>query len=156
MSNNETNEVTKHAGGRPLKYNDPVEMQILIDKYFDDCDINDKPYTITGLALALDTNREALINYGKRDEFSHTIRKAKLRIQNYAECCLFNGKNPAGVIFNLKNNHGWVDKQEVVTTNTNVNTNGIDLSGMSIEELKSLIAATECKMIEADYTSDDE
>ena len=32
---------------------------------------------------------------------------------NFAEEHLFSGKQVAGAIFNLKNNYGWVDRQEL-------------------------------------------
>jgi hypothetical protein len=103
--------------GRPLKFKTVGEMQEKIDAYFKECDEKDKPYTITGLALALDTTRDLLLDYQyNRDEFSDTIKRAKLKCENYAEMHLFKGKNGVvGAIFNLKNNYSrWVDKQEVV------------------------------------------
>lgn len=69
------------------------------------------PYTITGLALALGTTRDLLIDYEEKDEFSDTIKEAKSKVHNYAERALF-GNNPTGPIFNLKNNYGWRDKTE--------------------------------------------
>lgn len=107
--------------GRPLKFESPEAMQELIDAYFKRCDIEEEPYTITGLALALDTDRHTLINYGNKEEFFHTIKKAKLRVENYAEKLLVSGKgNVTGVIFSMKNNYGWKDKteQEVTSTET--------------------------------------
>lgn len=105
--------------GRPLRWTTPEELQKDIDKYFDECKETGVPLTITGLALALDTYREVLLNYQERDEFTDTIKKAKQKIENFAEMQLYNKDVPTtGVIFNLKNNYGWVDKQEV---NTNVN-----------------------------------
>ena len=71
-----------------------------------------EPFTITGLAVALDTDRKTLINYEKRDEFFHTIKKAKTFIENYTEKRLY-GNNVAGVIFSLKNNYGWKEKTEL-------------------------------------------
>ena len=68
-------------------------------------------YTITGLALALDTSRETLLDYEERPEFSDTIKKAKDKCENFIEHRLF-GNNPTGSIFNLKNNYGWKDKTE--------------------------------------------
>lgn len=73
---------------------------------------NQVPYTITGLALALDTTRETLLDYEEKEEYSDTIKKAKLKIHNYTELRLFEN-NPTGAIFNLKNNYGWKDKTEV-------------------------------------------
>jgi len=78
-----------------------------------------RPFTVTGLAIALDTTRDLLLDYEKRPEnaeFSDTIKRAKQRIHNYAEEFLFNGKNVTGAIFNLKNNYGWVDKTETDVT----------------------------------------
>jgi hypothetical protein len=104
----------KHAGGRPPKYTNAEEMQKKIDKYFEDCKLNNKPYTITGLGLALDMSRQDLINYSKKDKFFDTIKKAKMRVENYLEERLINDTSATGIIFNLKNNYGWKDKQENV------------------------------------------
>lgn len=102
----------KHAGGRPPKYKTAKEMQEKIDKYFKECDNSNRPYTITGLALALDLDRKSIINYSEQDEFFHTIKKAKLQVENYLEERLINDTSTTGIIFNLKNNYGWKDKQE--------------------------------------------
>jgi hypothetical protein len=104
------NEDKKHEGGRPLKFSTPEEMQEKIDAYFACCDENEEPITITGLALALDTTRELLCDYEEKDEFSDTIKKAKLRVQHAYEKRLVKRGN-AGDIFALKN-FGWKDKQE--------------------------------------------
>ena len=63
--------------------------------------------------MALGTGRNVLIDYENREEFSNTIKRAKLLCENYAEESLFLGKNVAGAIFNLKNNYGWKEKQEI-------------------------------------------
>lgn len=102
----------KHAGGRPPKYKKKEEIQELIDKYFCDCDKNDEPYTVTGLALALNISRQDLINYSNKEEFFDTIKKAKLKVENYLEKRLIKDNSCTGIIFNLKNNYGWKDKQE--------------------------------------------
>ena len=110
----------KHPGGRPPKWTDPKEVQTLIDAYFDECDEKEEPYTITGLALALDTDRHTLINYENKDEFFHTIKKAKHKCENYAEKQLYRHSQVAGVIFNLKNNYGWKDAQEIALRNKKI------------------------------------
>lgn len=74
-----------------------------------------KPYTITGLALYLDTSRETLLQYKEREEFVDSIKKAKDRCHNYVEDSLLTS-NPTGAIFNLKNNYGWKDKTETDLT----------------------------------------
>lgn len=99
------------AGGRPLKFQSVEELQTAIDAYFAQCLVDDEPLTITGLALALDTTRKTLIEYEGREEFVNTIKKAKTRVENYAEKRLFSG-NATGPIFALKN-FDWTDKQTV-------------------------------------------
>lgn len=107
---------TKGCPGHPLKWKTPEELQQKIDEYFAACDVKGEPYTICGLALALGTTRETLLEYeksvsGRRVVYADIVKKAKLRCQHYAELQLFKAKNPAGVIFNLKNNYGWRDTQ---------------------------------------------
>lgn len=115
--------------GRPLKYKTPEEMETIINKYFEDCDNHHlktydedgnevykhspKPYTITGLAYALELSRQDLLNYQGKKEYHDTIKRAKQKCEIYAEEQLFRQGNTTGVIFNLKNNYGYKDKQEV-------------------------------------------
>ena len=99
------------AGGRPPKWETPEQLQKEIDKYFLDCEANDEPLTITGLAIALDTYRDVLMDYQEKDEFSNTIKKAKQRIENaYEKRLIKYGRS--GDIFALKN-FNWTDRQEV-------------------------------------------
>lgn len=129
-----TSTTQKHPGGRPLKFKTVRELQKKIEEYFLTCwtkkldqfgnPIKDKetgeqimfqfkPYTITGLAVSLDTTRDTLLDYEDRDKFSDTIKRAKEQCHQYAEEQLYIGKNPTGAIFNLKNNYGWKDKREI-------------------------------------------
>ena len=97
--------------GRPRKYKTPDEMQPKIDAYFATI-TDDNPPTVTGLAIALDMTRFGLLEYEERGEFSHTVKKAKARVEAFMEKRMY-GNAVAGVIFNLKNNFGWKDKQEI-------------------------------------------
>ena len=97
--------------GRPPKYNTPEEMQAAVDAYFAEVDIP----TVTGLALALGfCDRTSLLYYeNDKPEFLITIKRAKTRIEDSLEHLLLSGRGQvAGVIFNLKNNFGWKDRQE--------------------------------------------
>lgn len=100
--------------GRPLNFKSVEELQQKIDNYFNSCDEENEPITITGLALALDTTRETLCDYEEKDEFSDTVKRAKLRVHNAYEKRLVRRGN-SGDIFALKN-FGWKDKSEVDNT----------------------------------------
>ena len=135
-------EKNRNPVGRPMKFQSVEELERKIEEYFDSCyeevwykekdeqtggerwvPVYDRygeikkqlarPFTITGLALHLGTTRRTLLDYEERnDEFSHTIKKAKLRIENFYEEQLSINKNTAGIIFNMVNNYGWVNRQD--------------------------------------------
>ncbi len=96
---------------RPLKFSSNSQLEKLMESYFKDAEVKGRPLTVSGLALALDTTRETLLDYEEREEFSDTIKRAKLRIENWTEEQLFISPRTAGIIFNLTNNFGWTNKQ---------------------------------------------
>lgn len=98
------------TNGRPMKFKSAEELQEKIDAYFARCEEKDDPLTITGLALALDTTRDTLMDYEGKDGFSDAIKKAKLKIEHAYELRNIKRGN-AGDIFALKN-FGWKDKIE--------------------------------------------
>lgn len=102
----------KDSSGKPIITDGVVQQEFVTKKRL----TKQKPYTITGLAVALDTTRETLLDYQDKDEFSDTIKKAKEKIHGYVESRLFDGQ-AAGPIFNLKNNYGWKDKYDFDNTN---------------------------------------
>ena len=122
--------------GRPLKFKTAEEMEESINNYFSECDNNTVevyskkqqeivemkmpiPYTIEGLCSVLDVTRKTLLNYENKDEFLHTIKKAKKDIlRNQVEAGLIGTANNAMTMFLLKNNHDYVDKKEVVQETT--------------------------------------
>ena len=102
----------KRKPGRPRKYT-PSQAQKLIDGFFNHCDHAEKPYTITGLALALDTSRQSLCNWVEGGgEMAAVVERAKTRVEHFLEELLLTARNPVGAIFALKN-HGWSDRQQV-------------------------------------------
>jgi hypothetical protein len=130
----------KRKVGRPLKFETVEMLQEKIDAYFNECDEKEEPYTITGLALALNTTRETLLDYEDKEEFSDTVKRAKLKCENFAEKHLFKGKNGVvGAIFNLKNNYSrWVDKQEIINKTKDVDVTE-DERKKRLEELMSKV-----------------
>lgn len=128
--------------GRPRKFNKVEEMEKAIKAYFRKQDRRNKPYTIQGLALALDFNsRQSFLNYeGYLDDndqgFLDTIKKARLEVENNkVEGMLSGDYSATGVIFDLKNNHGHKDKSSL-----DVN---VDKGEMTEEELEQRIAELE-------------
>lgn len=129
MAELEKGKTGKHAGGRPRKFTSPDAMQAAIDDYFESCfqivEIKKgsgesqtitterkqcRPFTIMGLALALDMCRKTLCEYEKNGEFCYIVKKAKSMVEasweeRLASC------NATGAIFWLKNHAGYVDKQ---------------------------------------------
>ncbi|MBT8341055.1 MAG: DNA-packaging protein [Desulfatitalea sp.] len=101
--------------GRPLKYENEDDLKLAIDKYFDSCNEEgkEKPFTVTGLALAVGLSRRQLIEYSNREKFPNTIKVAKQICEQHAEEFLYSGKNTSGAIFSLKNNWGWRDQLDV-------------------------------------------
>ena len=96
------------------KFKSVKSLQNAIDKYFLECEQKGKPYTVSGLAYALDTTRRTLLDYEEKDGYSHVIKKAKSKIEAFNEELLYSKDVPTvGVIFNLKNNYDWKDKQEI-------------------------------------------
>ena len=49
--------------GRPPKFMDADELEKKVAEYFEDCDNNDKPYTVTGLAYTLGITVKQLRDY---------------------------------------------------------------------------------------------
>lgn len=117
--NTEDNDKPKHEKpkyhckvGRPRMYETPEEMQIEIDKYFEQVDEANPP-TLTGLALFLGyMDRASLYDGELRSEFSNTIKKARARLHAFAEQQLITRDKPTGAIFWLKN-AGWSDHKKI-------------------------------------------
>ena len=122
-----------NKGGRPLKFKTPEELESRIEEYFEYAKDNKEVPTVSGLAWFLDTNRQCLLRYQEDDNellksvpddvkvlFRDAIKRAKARIEAGYEQTLFNKNSAVGGIFTLKNNYGWVDKQEVEQTNRTI------------------------------------
>lgn len=129
------------------KFRDPEQLKNEIEEFFIECKEENKVPTITGLAVKLDTTRRTLLDYENqivktldeniKKEISHTIKKAKARIESEYEQALMDRGKTTGAIFTLKNNYGWADKQEIVTTTNNK----ADLSGLTTEQIQELLKA---------------
>lgn len=146
----------KILNNKPFELKSIKELKDSIKEYFDYCDYNKESLSVTGLALYLGTNRQTLVRYGdsnyklkklsdeENKELCDTIKQAKAIIEYTTEKELKQAKNATGYIFNLKNNFGWVDKQEIVASTNNT----LDFSDMTEAEIKNLLAEPKNKLIE--------
>jgi len=110
----------ENKGGRPALFETDEQLKTKVDEYFDFIKGAQsggvwielpEPATITGLALYLGfESRQSFYDYEEKDEFSYTIKRARMRIENQYEKNL-SGNNCTGSIFALKN-LGWKDKTE--------------------------------------------
>ena len=104
--------------GRPKAFNSVEELESKINNYFEYCNKENKPYTMSGLAYYLDVDRKTIVNYTKDEDYFPTIKKARDRVQmQLEENALLNKGNPTFTIFNLKNNFDWKDKIETNAEN---------------------------------------
>jgi len=128
------------AGRKPK--NDPNDVDAIqkkIDAYFQSAIKGERPYTFSGLALALGYfSRTQLWENSKRNTpISEPIKKAMMKIEEAYEERL-HGNTPTGAIFALKN-RGWQDKQEVEHS-------GTITDKLTKEERKARIDALKAKL----------
>ena len=108
--------------GRPFgtfKYDTLEALEAGIAEYFDGQDANEKPYTLEGLALALNISPKTLWNYSENPIYLPTISRAKDRCINYASERLYDKNGTIGAKFYMTNNAErmgglrYADRQEV-------------------------------------------
>jgi hypothetical protein len=135
--------------GRPPIYNTNEDLENKVNEYFekgvkmksvlvgkgDNKEVIEIPVpTITGLAYYLGfESRQSFYDYEKYEQFSYTIKRARLFIEKEYEELLQVG-NTTGAIFALKN-MGWIDK-----THSDITTNDKDINPtLSPESISKLI-----------------
>ena len=136
-------EQAKNPVGRPRLYQDAKEFADATDAYFEQAKLDGKLPTKAGLCLHLGfVDKESFNHYDTYgEEFSRTVKKANMRIEDDRHQRL---ANPActGIIFDLKANHGWQDKQTLEHTGTDggpiQSQATVDVTGLSPEQLQAL------------------
>lgn len=125
------------------------DIENKVNDYFNYCNENSKPFTMSGLALFLDCSRMTLYQYENelikfnniseedKKRIIDTVKRAKRMVEAYQEEQLFLGKSPVGTIFSLKNNFNWKDAQEI-NNNTTVSTSN-PIQQLTTEEIKQLL-----------------
>lgn len=113
--------------GCPPIFESAEALQLRIDYYFSlfgkdisqderkgqGIEIYENRPTITGLCLFLGfESRQSFYDYEKREGFSYTIKKARVKIENVYENMFGTKAGTVGSIFALKN-LGWKDEQSL-------------------------------------------
>ena len=101
------------AAGRPRLYDSHAEFDRKANAYFDSLEDGKMP-TLAGLCLFMGfADKQTFGDYAVYGEdFSLTVKRAKLRIEDDRNQRLAKADFSPGIIFDLKNNHGWKDKTE--------------------------------------------
>ena len=104
----------KNPVGRPRHFDCPVVLFETFKEYVEKCKKEKTPLTVSGFCVHIEAYKDLLNEYKKKQEFSGTIKTIYSIIENDIELgILQNMYNTTAGIFNLKNNFGQTDKQEV-------------------------------------------
>lgn len=112
------------------RFKDPADILAIGERYLEQVEQSKKAATMAGLALALGfRSRQALLNYKSAEgyeQFHDVVNYLKLKMEEQLEDRLLdpNNKNVAGTIFNMKNNYGYADKQEIKMDSRNITLEG--------------------------------
>lgn len=141
--------------GKPRKIDNVTRLQAKVEAWLEECKREDIPPTRSGLCLALGISKDTLSRYltdttgdttvyqadpitGELHPvtFADVLKRAILAIEHSLEIRMLTSKsNVAGVIFDLKNNHGYADKSETVSTQTVTKLTNADDIDARIKEL---------------------
>ena len=73
--------------------------------------------SMLGAALHMGVNKTTLYEYADKEGFSNSLKRLNTVIEKYKADELYRTQGQVtGIIFDLKNNHGWKDKTEVAAT----------------------------------------
>mgnify|MGYP003548349556 CR=1 FL=1 len=112
----------KHYLGKPRSYKSVEEFELKCSGYFIETLKKKKPVGIAGLAAYLDIDRTTLWNYEKKypETYGLVIKQAKAKIEAFLEQGLYERNHVTGIIFNLKNNFGYAEREKVENVNVDM------------------------------------
>ena len=158
----------RNTGGPKRKLTNVAEVRQKVNDWILRCKRDNIVLTVSGICLELNISKSTFNEYIQRkDEKSeiyersqidgemHSIsvydilKRAKLAIENDIEQRMLSNKcNVAGAIFDLKNNHGYADKSEINTVNTNKREIADDDLDKRIKELLSKSESSKDNVVE--------
>lgn len=123
---------------REKKYKSVTQMSPVVEKYFNDADLNDELYSVEALTLACGfTSTQTLSNYEKGEgyeEFHHLIKAAKLKILAQRVSLAMSRKmHPTLFIFLAANNHPQDYKRDPDTKEALDQMGGLKFGGFEID-----------------------
>lgn len=101
----------KRRPGKPRRYY-PDELLEKFEEYCRSCKESGKLINITGFALFAEVHRDTVYNYFEDERYFDTRKIIETRIEEEAIQMGLEKRNPAFMIFYLKNKCGWRDKRE--------------------------------------------
>lgn len=116
--------------GRPKLFETPEALQKAFDEYLGWCNLYTRPTlnnkggitevpapripTVGDFCEYHKIDRHTLAEYDSKPDYSATVKSIYARILERKHNALLNGEgNTTGIIFDLKCNHGWKDKQVI-------------------------------------------
>lgn len=104
--------------GRPPKFQTPQDLEDRFEEWQKELQLGGSLFgeipDIEGFCSYIDSYRDLLSEYESKAEFSDTIKRIKNWMYYRKKQLAFSGRMNATVyIFDAKNNHGYVDKQEI-------------------------------------------
>lgn len=134
LRDKKTGQIVKDDKDRPIMV--PVKENVQV-----------RPFTVTGLAVCMDTNRQTLMEYERgrydteTDRFSDVIKNAKAIIEQSIEEKLHENIRHTGLIFLLKNKFDWRDRLEIDHSTKNKELGSLpDETQRQIKELNKRLA----------------
>jgi len=101
--------------GRPRKFT-PESLLDAWQKYMLECSQTGKFPTQEGFIIANNINHDTFYNYLSQEEYSDAKKIIDAMLLDKTVQEAMQAKNPAFLIFYLKNKFGWRDRQEIDST----------------------------------------
>lgn len=97
-----------------VKIKDRAQLKRLTKRYFDSCDSDSRPYTLSGLSSHLGMRRSTLLAYETNPKYQDIIDTCMGKIEAQTEENMLTGRSTSAPSqFILKNNFKWEDKVTV-------------------------------------------